>query len=62
MSVYFQHLVFLRPFHTGVFQRGAIRTAGKKKERKKKNPKPDIHTINLQRQYKEIQHIEYEDL
>lgn len=62
MSVYFQHLVFLRPFHAGVFQRGAIWTAGKKKEKKKKNPELDIHTINLQRQYKEIQHIEYEDL
>lgn len=36
MSVYFQHLVFLRPFHAGVFQRGAIRTAGKKKEKKNK--------------------------
>lgn len=36
---------------------------GRKKERKKKkSPKPDIHTINLQRQYKEIQHIKYEDL
>lgn len=33
-----------------------------KRKKKKKNPELDIHTINLQRQYKEIQHIEYEDL
>lgn len=29
---------------------------------KKKNLKPDIHTTNLQRQYKEIQHIKYEEI
>lgn len=32
------------------------------KIKKKNNLKPDIHTSNLQRQYKEIQHIKYEEI
>lgn len=55
MSVYFQHLAFLWPFDTSLFQH--LNGQGQKNP-----PKPDIHASNLQGQDKEIQHIKYEEL
>lgn len=34
----------------------------KDQKERKESPNPDIHTINLQRQYKGIEHIKYEEL
>lgn len=41
---------------------GTRRSSQRPKQENKINPKPDIHTTNLQRQYKVIQHIKYEDV
>lgn len=56
---YFQHVAFLWPFDTHLFQHWAFWMARKKKN---KNPKPDIHATNLLRQNKEIRHIKYDEI
>ena len=65
MSVYFQHLsgILWPLFDTSLFQRRAFWMArGRKTKQKKKNPTPDIHATNLQRQDKEIHHVKYEEI